>query len=161
MRSLLRVRLALLTSTLFVVAACGGPYRAYPRWTLDSGTHFTHDCLDADAFVRASGKAGVGMTVALRSHATCPVRVVRAELIVDDLRVPATLPPMPPLPGRSLAYLWLPFEFDNNAAWNERKRDGRFELDVAIGDAPPVTWTIPAHHAFEHGRWSDGSNGGV
>lgn len=140
---------------LLAATACGGPIRAYPRWTLDGDTHFAHGCLDADAYVRVSGKTGVGVTVALRSHATCAVRITRAELVIDQQRVPAELPPPPALPGRTLAYVWLPFAFDNNAAWNDDHRAGRFELDVAIGDAAPVTWTIPAHHAFVAGRWDE------
>ena len=131
--------------------------RAYPRWMLDRDTTLDHACLAAEAFVRVSGKTGVGMTVALKSHGTCAVRVVRAELVLDGQRVPAEVPPVPPLPGRSLAYLWLPFPFDNNAAWNDGRRRGQFELELAIGDAPPVTWIIPAHHDFVAGRWEPGT----
>ncbi|MBK9036650.1 MAG: hypothetical protein IPL61_36275 [Myxococcales bacterium] len=141
---------------LIAAAACGGPARAYPRWSLDSGTHLDHGCLDADAFVRTSGKTGVGVTVALRSHATCAVTIARAELVVDDLRVAAELPPVQTLPGRSLIYAWLPFPFDNNGAWNDGKRRGQFELEVIVGDGARATWIIPAHHAFASGRYEPG-----
>ncbi len=144
-------------TSLLALAACGGPIRAYPRWILGDGSRFAADCLEAEAFVRTSGKTGVGVTVALRSRATCAVRITRAELIFDDGRAAAELPPAEELPGRSLAYAWLPFAFDNNAAWNRGVHHGRFELDVAIGDAPPRTWVIAAEHRFVDGRWQPGT----
>jgi hypothetical protein len=135
------------------IAACGGPMRAYPRWILDDEASLVADCLHADALMRVSGKTGVGLTLAMRSTATCRVLITRAELILDDDRAAATLPPAQTLPDRSLSYAWLPFAFDNNAAWNRGSRRGRFEIDVVVGDAPPRTWVIPAHHAFVDGRY--------
>ena len=140
-------------ASLLALAACGGPVRAYPRWILSDGNRFAADCLEAEAFVRTSGKTGVGVTVALRSRSTCAVRITRAELILDDGRAAAELPPPETLPGRSLVYTRLPFAFDNNAAWNRGDRRGRFEVAVAIGDAAPRTWVIPAEHRFVDGRF--------
>lgn len=134
-------------------ASCGVAVRDYPRWTFDAPTPLASDCLEAEAFVRTSGKTGVGVTVALRSHRTCAVRITRAELILDDQRVAAELPAPQTLPGRSLAYAWLPFAFDNNAAWNRDDRRGRVELDIAVGDAAPTTWSLPATHRFVAGRF--------
>lgn len=136
-----------------LAAACGGPVRDYPRWTFDAPPRLSADCLEAEAFVRTSGKTGVGLTVALRSHRTCPVRITRAELVLARERVAAELPEAQTLPGRSLTYAWLPFAFDNNAAWNRDDRTGRFEVDVAIGDAAPTTWTFAANHRFVDGRF--------
>ena len=152
----MRSSLVLVIAAVIAAAACGGPVRAYPRWSFDSGTQLDRGCLAAEAFVRVSGKTGVGVTVALRSRATCAVRIARAELVVGDLRVPAELPPAQTLPGRSLAYAWLPFAFDNNAAWNDGKVRGQLELDVELGDGERATWIIPAHHGFEAGRFEPG-----
>lgn len=138
------------------VAACGGPIRAYPRWSLERDTMIDRGCVQAEAFVRMSGKTGVGMTVALRSHETCAVRFARAELVVDGARFPAELPAAQTLPGRSLVYAWLPFAFDNDAAWNDGKRRGQFELEVIANDVSS-TWIIPAHHDFVAGRWEGGT----
>lgn len=130
-----------------VLAACGGNQRAYPRWRFVEGPAAQVDagCALGRAFVRMSGKTGVGLTVELRSRGDCLVRITRAELVLDDQRAPATLPAEVALRGRSLVYVWLPFEFDNNRAWNEGRRTGTFEIDLeAAGVVTP--WRIAADH---------------
>ena len=46
------------------MAACfpGHVERAYPRWTLAGGRDLRAGCAIADAFVRTSGKEGIGVT---------------------------------------------------------------------------------------------------
>jgi hypothetical protein len=122
-----------------------------PRWRLTAPSDYAHDCIVGRAFVRKSGKTGVGMTLELRSRGDCAVTIARAELVLaSGRRVPAGIRAVPPLAGRSLVYTWLAFPFDNNAAWNRGDRDGVFELDLAIAGAPApaTTWRIPARHAF-------------
>jgi len=120
-----------------------------PRWRLSAPTTFDHGCAWGKAFVRKSGKAGVGMTVELRSRTDCDVAIARAELVLaSGERVSAGFMPVPTLVGHSLIYTWLAFPFDNNAAWNRGDVDGTFELDlVTNGDRAP-TWRLPAHHAM-------------
>lgn len=149
---------ALLVLLAVAVAACGGARRNYPRWTLAAGaTPHRADCVDARAFVRVSGKTGIGVTLALRSHGTCAVRVARAELVVGTRRFPAALPPAQTLPGRSLVYLWLPFPFDNNALWNDGLRRGQLELVLETGGVARAPWILPAEHAWVGGRWTPAS----
>jgi hypothetical protein len=135
------------------VAGCGGAYRDYPRWTLADATPRRVDCVEAQAFVRVSGKTGVGVTLALRSRGDCVVRIARAELVVGDTRFPAELPAAQTLPGRSLVYLWLPFPFDNEALWNDGRRRGQFELALDVNGVTGAPWIIPATHDFVGGRW--------
>ena len=120
-----------------------------PRWRITGYQNFDHGCAWAKAFVRKSGKTGVGMTVELRSRTDCAIAIARAELVLaSGERVPAGIRDVAPLAGRSLVYTWLAFPFDNNAAWNRGDVDGTFELDlVTNGDRAP-TWRLPAHHAM-------------
>jgi hypothetical protein len=102
------------------------------------------------AYVRKSGKAGVGMTVELRSRTDCAVAIARAELVLaNGTRVAAGIRDIAPLVGRSLAYTWLAFPFDNNRAWNDGDVDGTFELDLVLNGEPAPTWRMPAHHDFD------------
>lgn len=120
-----------------------------PRWRLTAPTAYDHGCALGRAFVRKSGKAGVGMTVELRSRGDCAVVIARAELVLaNGERVPAGLRQVPPMKGRSLLYTWLAFPFDNNRAWNRGVVDGAFELDLVLDGTPAPTWRIPAHHDF-------------
>jgi hypothetical protein len=130
-----------------LAAACGGNVRAYPRWRFagDPAPSIEAGCVLGRAFVRMSGKTGVGMTVELRSRGDCLVRFARAELVMDGVRAPATLPADLALRGRSLVYVWLPFEFDNQQAWNAGLRTGTFEIDLDAAGAV-TTWRIAADH---------------
>jgi hypothetical protein len=140
-------RRACIVVVALALAACGGNLRAYPRWRFVDGPAAQVDagCALGRAFVRMSGKTGVGLTVELRSRGDCLVRFARAELVLDGQRAPATLPAEVALRGRSLVYVWLPFEFDNNRAWNEGRRSGTFEIDLDAGGTV-TPWRIAADH---------------
>lgn len=138
-----------------VLAGCGGAYRNYPRWTIDEGTTTRTDCVEAQAFVRVSGKTGVGVAVQLKSHGDCAVRVTRAELVIGAQRHAAEVPQVTTLAGRSLVYVWLPFAFDNNRAWNDGLRSGQFELQLEANGHAGAPWIIPTNHEFVGGRWRD------
>lgn len=135
------------------LAGCGGAHRDYPRWTVAAAATSQSECVLAQAWIRVSGKTGVGMTVQLRSLGDCTVRVARAELVIAGQRVAAELPAALTLPGRSQAYLWLPFAFDNNQAWNDGARRGQFELVLEANGRAGAPWVIPATHGFVSGRW--------
>jgi glycerophosphoryl diester phosphodiesterase len=157
-----------------IATGCSGPVRAYPRWRFlagnagapfylpetawvrhdaDFAVHVTAGCVDVEVSIRMSGKTGVGVTSMLRSTHTCAVAISRAELVLGERHIPAELPPPQNLPGRSLQYVWLPFAFDNNAAWNDGPRLGHFEFDLVVDGAAPVTLAIPAMHRFDAGRF--------
>jgi hypothetical protein len=139
---------------LLVVAGCGDPAKArrYPRWIVAPAMTQEvtwRDCAGVRAFVRKSGKQGIGVAVELRSRTDCAVTVPRAELILDDgTRAAATLE-VPPLRGRSLLYLWLPVHFDGDAAFNNGARAGRLELDLAIAGVAQPPIAVPLVQQFE------------
>lgn len=146
---------------LVALAACLPPryVRAYPRWQLVGNQHLAHGCLQADAFVRKSGKTGVGVALALRSLHDCDVRLVRAELVFPGGRraaASADARALAPLVGRSLRYQWLPVPFDNDASWDRGERAATLELELAIA-GEVIVWRMPAEHRFAeawHDRWS-------
>ncbi|MBZ0234402.1 MAG: hypothetical protein K8M05_18880 [Deltaproteobacteria bacterium] len=148
--------LHLLALTAALVAACGGAYREHPRWRFTAPAELEAGCVLGRSFIRMSGKTGVGVTVELRSRGDCTVRFTRAELVLDGMRAPATLPAPLTLKGRSLVYVWLPFELDNERAWNEGKRAGTFELDLEVDGAAAPTWRIAADHRRER-RYKSGA----
>ena len=128
--------------------ACGGAYRDYPRWQITEGATPRTGCVLGHAFVRMSGKTGVGITLQLRSLEDCSIAFHGAVLVFDDgQRVESTLRPDSylTLRGRSQMYLWLPFVFDNNAAWNDHRRSGTFVIDLQA-NGQSTTWTMPAVH---------------
>jgi hypothetical protein len=143
-------------AALFTLAGCGGQIREFPRWRFTGPAEVDAGCALGRAFIRMSGKTGVGVNIQLRTRGDCRVRLARAELVLDGVRAPATLPEPILLRGRSLVYVWVPFEFDNEAAWNAGRRDGTFEIDVEAGGTI-TTWRIPADHRREH-RYVPGSD---
>ena len=141
-----------------VASACLPPrvLRDYPRWRIVGGQTLAHDCLRAEAYIRKSGKAGIGVTLVLRSLHDCPVEIRRAELVFPDGRRGAAAAParaLTPLVGRSLRYHWLPVPFDNDRAWDDGAVDATLELELAIA-GQPVTWRMPAQHRWDR-RWND------
>jgi hypothetical protein len=150
------VRFLLPTLLAITLGGCGGAYREFPRWRFTSTSEVDAGCALGRAFVRMSGKTGVGLTVELRSRGDCPLRIARAELVLDGKRAPAHLPAPIALRGRSLIYVWLPFEFDNEQAWNDHLRSGTFEIDLDAGGTI-TTWRIAADHRREH-RYVPGSD---
>jgi hypothetical protein len=126
-----------------------------PRWRLAApAPAFDHGCVLGRAWIRKSGKDGVGMTVELRSRpevgtGDCAVAIARAALVFPDgKRVDAGIRDVPLLRGRSLVYTWIAFPFDNNRAWNDGRDEAAFELDLVVAGAAAPTWRMKARHAF-------------
>jgi hypothetical protein len=137
-----RVALAVLILTL---SACVGRYtRAYPRWTLSGGRDLRAGCAIADAFVRKSGKEGIGVTLELRSTHDCDVRITDVALVFPDgARARGDAPPPSKMIGRSLAYLWIPIRFDGDRVWNDELLHADLVLALDAGDAHGA-WKIAA-----------------
>jgi hypothetical protein len=139
------IRIGLLA---LVLCACTDPMhpRTYPRWVVADSAEITwRDCAGLRAFVRKSGKEGMGVAVEIRSRKDCPATIVRAELVLDDgARAAATIPAVPELHGRSLRYLWMPIHFDGDDAWNRGVRSARLDLELAIDGViqPVIGWPI-------------------
>jgi hypothetical protein len=137
-----------------LVAGCGdsSKSRRFPRWvvapTMTQDVTW-RDCAGVRAFVRKSGKQGIGVTVELRSRTDCAVTVPRAELILDDGTRAAAKLEVPPMRGRSLLYLWLPVHFDGDAAFNNGARAGTLELDLAIAGVAQQPIAVPLVQQWE------------
>jgi hypothetical protein len=113
-----------------------------PRWYLQQGAALDADCLLGNAFVRKSGKQGIGLALQLRSRHDCTVSIdtVRVAFAKTTVEVPAIAPMQ--LRGRSQIYAWLPVPFDNNTAWNRERNHATLELALRI-NGKPVTWALP------------------
>jgi hypothetical protein len=113
-----------------------------PRWYTLGPAALDADCLIARAFVRKSGKQGVGLALQLRSRRDCSVSIdtVRIAFAKREIIVPSIAPLA--LRGRSQLYAWLPVPFDNNAAWNAERNQATLELALTV-DGKPVGWKIP------------------
>jgi hypothetical protein len=94
------------------------------------------------AFVRKSGKEGIGVTLEVRSKHDCPVTLRATAALADGTT--STVAQTLDLRGRTLAYQWLAFHFDGDAAWNHGARDGRIDVqvDTAAGAQPVVTFPL-------------------
>ena len=121
--------------------------RAYPAWKLVSGQQHTQQCVDLLGWVTKSGKTGFGMSIELRSKGDCMVEVAKAELLLDGQTVAAAdLWDPIDMKGHSLLFAYIPFEFDNNTAWNDELRDGIVELHVNTNGNSGPPWRITAEH---------------
>ena len=141
---------------VMITGACfpGHVERAYPRWTLQGARDLRAGCAIADAFVRKSGKEGIGVTLELRSTHDCDVRVSDVALVFPDgARARGDAPAAQKMIGRSLAYLWIPIRFDGDRAWNEQRLRAELDLAIEAGDAHGA-WRIPAEERLPE-RWHD------
>ena len=127
--------------------------RQYPLWQLEppAALPVALACARGRAWVVKSGKSGVGLTVELMGAATGPCRVVLrgARLELTGGRAIRSAAPQPPAAAWTLApcqvqRFYLPFLFDNNAAWNHGARSGRFLLDLVVGRVPAPDAGMPA-----------------
>jgi hypothetical protein len=139
----------LLLSLLVLLGACGDPQhpRHYPRWVVEPAAVDIQwrDCVGVRAFVRRSGKQGIGVTLEVRSRTDCAVTIAAATVVLEDgTRAAGELPALDGLRGRSLAYLWMPVRFDGDRAWNRGSRRGQLELTLALGGVaqPPITFPM-------------------
>lgn len=116
-----------------------------PRWRLVAPATYAADCAQADAFLRKSGKTGVGLALRVRSTATCTFTITGSRIVFGKRTVTAGAVGPIALPGHSQLYAWLPIKFDNDAVWNDDRNDATIELDVAVAAGQTATWKIPVH----------------
>ena len=116
-----------------------------PRWRLTAPATYAADCAQADAFLRKSGKTGLGLSLRVRSTGGCTFTITASRIVFGRRVVPAGAVGPLALPGRSQLYAWLPIKFDNDAVWNDDRNDATIELDVAVAAGTTTTWRIPVH----------------
>lgn len=116
-----------------------------PRWSLLAPAHHAEGCAQADAFIRKSGKTGLGLSIRVRSTSDCTFTITASRIVFGRRAIAAGAVGPIALPGRSQLYAWLPIRFDNDAMWNDDRNDATIELDVAVAAAPTTTWKIPVH----------------
>ena len=116
-----------------------------PRWYLSSPTPYRAGCVDGDAWIRKSGKTGLGLTLRLRSTGDCTFSVTDARIVFGKRAIHSAGLPAIDLPGRSQLYAWLPVKFDNDEMWNDGRDHAVVELDVVIAGQPAAAWKLPVH----------------
>lgn len=131
-------------SVLLLLGACGDLPRSYPRWVQTDDGIAWRGCAGVRAFVRKSGKQGIGVTLEVRARQDCPVSIAHAGVVLEDgTHAPGDAPTLDGLSGRSLVYLWMPVRFDGDRAWNDGARQGRLEIDLTIDGAAQPTIALP------------------
>jgi hypothetical protein len=146
----------LLISLLLVSTGClvtrAPKLEERPRWRAVGTQTIDTPCASGRAFVRKSGKQGVGLTLMWKSRTSCTIAVESVHVALDSggrIAAPLAMQPIE-LPGRSLRYTWLPVAFDNNRVWNDGSNTGVIEVALAAtssqtGETPSVqrtTWRI-------------------
>ncbi len=121
-----------------------GPRLAFPFWTVADARPRVVGCAQVVLWISKTGKRGLGASLALTAPAgPCQVRLESAKLFVAGRPVARAAVPPPLFLGKGeVVRDYLPFFFDNEAAWNRGDREGRLELAVAAGTAR-VTLTAP------------------
>lgn len=151
-----RLRLFVLASAALASVATSAPRfpRNYPQWQVTGERPAAErqvGCATAAVWVAKSAKTGLGVTLRLTKQEAgdtptpCVVAVTRARLVVGTTLVDSPAPAPIDLPALSqVEHRYLPFEFDNNAAWNRGERTGTLTLGFADGSE----WSIPMTHAW-------------
>jgi ferric-dicitrate binding protein FerR (iron transport regulator) len=141
--------------TLLLIAGCvvtrvpAAPER--PFWHITDGAQYDAGCLTARAYVRKSGREGMGVAVQLRSRGDCAVAITGGQLELGAQRVPVSAPAGEPLAmrGRSQLYAWLPIHFDGAAAWNDDSVHAQLVLSVTVNGTPAPPWRLALLDAME------------
>ena len=120
-----------------------------PRWQVIAGDHYDAGCISARAFVRKSGKQGLGIALQLRSRGDCNFAIASGRVALDGHTVDVPGLPTIDLHGRSQLYAWLPVRFDGDAAWNAGRVDATLELAIALDGVPAPAWRLALHDAME------------
>ncbi|CAN5886167.1 hypothetical protein BH11MYX3_BH11MYX3_40190 [soil metagenome] len=116
-----------------------------PRWSLIAPASYAASCIEGAAWIRMSGKTGIGLSLRLRSRGDCSFAIRGSRLVVGTHPIVTGSLAEIRLPGRSQLYAWLPVKFDNDALWNDDRNDATLELDVVVAGQPTATWSIPVH----------------
>ncbi len=142
-------------ATAFIAVACAATpapryQREFPFWEISGNPTPVLGCAETAAWVVKSGKTGLGLTVRLQATGgDCKVDLTAASLRLADGTVVRGVPEK-----RHLAiarcyteYVYVPFRFDSEAAWNLGVRSGTITIDLAVGGVAHG-WSMPARHVL-------------
>ncbi|MBX3130149.1 MAG: hypothetical protein KF718_25755 [Polyangiaceae bacterium] len=138
--------LALVSAALACVATPRPMMRRnYPMWELEAARRVV-GCMNVAAWVSKSGKQGLGVTLELAPQGeACELAILGAEVqLRDGDRVRAAQLPGP-LRLTGEGHVYLPFEFDNERAWNDGKRHATLRLELSAG-GERARWVVPMEH---------------
>lgn len=133
----------------------------FPHWSATNPiTHCQHDVEITPWFAR-SGKDGAGVVLRFRNTTDEPrkVTVKRANFTVfrdqdspdnTTLYVDAERPE--PITVDDVQGIYLPFEFDNETAWNDGLHRGRVQITLRIDDRPARLRILADHRSAD---WSE------
>jgi hypothetical protein len=147
------LRISVIAVAVVFCAATSAPRHRYPRnfpaWRVQGSAVRVSQCSETTAWVAKSGKQGVGVTVRMigRGQQTCRAEIAKAQFEVGSVVVAAArLPdPVEVAPG-STVHVYIPFEFDNEAAWNEDRRSGALALQLAFDGRVGAELRVPVEH---------------
>ena len=131
----------------FASLATSPPYRPFAAWQVQQAESRVVGCARVEVWVSKSGKEGVGISMSVRTPEGCDVRLEGATLAIADRTFAATdLPRGALLDDRPV---YVPFLFDNEALWNDGKRDGDLRLRFVVS-GEPAELALPMKHVFTH-----------
>lgn len=149
------LRLTVICVAVALCAATSAPRyrypRSYPRWQATGLASRVDACAEIKVWISKSGKQGVGATVRLtgRADRACRAEVTAARFAVAELEVAAAaLPPSVIVQPGAVEHLYLPFPFDNEAAWNRDDRRGILSVALSYDGVPSPELQV----GFEHRR---------
>jgi hypothetical protein len=133
--------------------------RAYPAWQVTGDLSRALVCADVTPFVVKSGKEGMGVVVAVHAREACSERLLAAHVVIDGARFPGVGGVSAVDAAALTVRTYVGFAFDDNALWNDQKRDGILELEFATAGGPrrlvfDLREAWPATHASDRGPGS-------
>lgn len=125
--------------------------RNYPVWQVESGGSFEGGCVKGEAWVAKSGKQGIGVVLELtpRGDAPCHLTLLGTRLLIGGVdRSKMGCPYTFEVPAGGPHQAYLPFAFDNQAAWNDGHRRGVLELEMITDGMMVGRWSMALVHAY-------------
>ncbi len=122
-----------------LVAGCATPKTAprifFPFWSVRDSKSHTVGCAEVVVWISKSGKEGLGANIRVRApNEPCPIAIAEAVVELGSERVEAALlPPEGTLPAASNAKAYIPFPFDNEAAWNRGDHQATLVVRIRAG----------------------------
>src|SRR5262249_31073787 len=126
---------------------------AYPAWAPSEPVRWNFECASVELRVAKSGKEGAGVVLEARTSApSCALRVEKARMVLGSRPVDSTgLPTTFTVVADHPTFVWLPFRFDGDAAWNSGDRKALIQMEIGAG-GPPRKVEVELVNAFPDGQ---------